>query len=338
MDTHLLPFLPTTGTLIMIAFVLAISWLNWRGLQVVGNVVVVLVIAVLVPFIVLSIWGISQHFNPSEWTRDRPFGFAQADQAPPIKWFPFLSAVIWCLNSWDSASTLAGEVEKPETTISSSLFHCIWLSAVNYILPILACTAALPPQTWAAGFWVQAGLEIGGPFLQYWIFVTAAVSFSGQFLSGQASIVYELYGMAELGQLPTCFLSRNDSGVPIWSLMLSGVVTMLALIACGGHLEVAIPMSASIYSLSQLLNYATFLWLRWKYPTLHRPFRIPLGLAGCFFFALAAITDQCLLGCRTILNRMVADSGMRPRRFGGRYIASSPLAFSSRLLPGCLPH
>jgi len=72
LDTHLLPFLPTNGTLVMIAFVLAISWLNWRGLKVVGNVVFVLVIAVLIPFVVLSVWGISQHFNPSEWTRDRP--------------------------------------------------------------------------------------------------------------------------------------------------------------------------------------------------------------------------------------------------------------------------
>jgi len=286
LDDHLLPLLPTNGTLVMAAFVLVITWLNWRGLKVVGSVTILLIIFVLIPFVVMSIAGVAQHFNPSVWTRDRPFGADQAGAHLPIKWFPFVSAVVWCLNSWDSASTLAGEVEKPEKTIPASLFHCIWLSGATYLIPILACTAALPAQTWAAGFWVQAGLEIGGPVLQCWIFASAVVSFSGQFLACQASIVYELYGMAELGQLPMGFLRRNSSGVPIWSLMLSAFVVGLALIACGGHLEVIIPMSNSVYSLSQLLNYTVFLWLRWKHPTVHRPFRIPFGLVGCSLLLL----------------------------------------------------
>jgi amino acid transporter len=259
-------------------FVLFMSWLNWRGLKLVGAVTIVFVLAVLLPFAVLVVIAVTQHFHVATWFRDRPFvSHSMAD----IQWFPLLNTVVWCLNYFDSASTLAGEVDEPNKNIPSALFWCVGVAISGYVLPILACAAALPGQTWATGFWVQAGLEIGGPLLQWWIFSAAMVSFSGQFLSSQATVTYELLGMAELGQLPTCFMTRNSEGVPMWSLLLSVVMVLGTLTASNNNLVVAISLANAIYSIAEIINYAAFIWLRWKHPTLNRPYRTPLGILGC---------------------------------------------------------
>merc|ERR1719215_1442898 len=231
LDDRFLPFMPTNGTNVLLLFVLAMTWMNYRGLKLVGTASAIFVIFVMLPFVVLCA-GSLPHLQPSEWLRTKPFGSNHV--APHLS--TAIQTFIWCLNYWDSTSTLAGEVEKPQRVIPSALFSCCAMVILSYLIPILACTAALPGQTWATGFWVQAGSELGGATLQYWIFAAALVSFAGQFAAGQATVAYELLGMAELGQVPTCFMERNSDGVPIYSLGLSVIVLLGVVEVTGGKL------------------------------------------------------------------------------------------------------
>jgi amino acid transporter len=277
LDSYALPFLPSNSTMICTVFVLFASWLNWRGLKLVGGVTVALVVILLLPFVVLCGLGVPK-MRPSEWLVDKPVG---AQSWTDIQWLPLLNTLVWCLNYWDSASTLVGETEQAETVLPKVMGWIVVFTFATYVVPILVCTAALPGQTWSSGFWVQAGYELGGAPLQWCIFGSALLSFTGQFLSGQATVAYELYGMAELGQVPICFLQRNSNGVPIWSLGLSILVVMLVTEVCQGQLGPAIAMCNGVYSIAEILTYGAFLWLRWEHPGLRRPFRIPIGFAGC---------------------------------------------------------
>lgn len=44
----------------------------------------------------------------------------------------------------------------------------------------------------------------------------------------------------------------------------------------------------AIYCMAELLEFAAFIWLRIKYPSLHRPFRVPLPVWGLVLMLLPA--------------------------------------------------
>ena len=49
-----------------------------------------------------------------------------------------------------------------------------------------------------------------------------------------------------------------------------------------------LPAVNAIYCLAELLEFAAFVWLRVKYPQLHRPFRVPMPVWGLVLMLLPA--------------------------------------------------
>ena len=70
----------------------------------------------------------------------------------------FFNTLFWNLNYWDSASTMAGEVERPERTFPRALAVAVVLIAVSYLLPLMAATGATDasPDAWVNGYLADA--------------------------------------------------------------------------------------------------------------------------------------------------------------------------------------
>jgi len=285
-DSSLLSFLPSNGVLFVIFFVLANTYLSWKGVEVVGAAAIILVAFVLLPFVVMCFWGLP-HVDPSIWLRDRPF---ESPSISDVNWMKLMQTLFWCMNYWDSASTTAGETDNPNHSIPAALKYCLLGATCVYIIPILICTACLPQQKWYIGFWVSAGYEIGGHFLQYWILIAGIVSMTGQFLAGHTTVAYEVLGMAEVGQMPKLFLERNKDGVPIYSLLLSTAMVFLVLAVSDMRLAIPVAMCNGVYCVAELITYATFLYLRWYHNDMHRPFRVPFGFFGCIVMLIIPAT------------------------------------------------
>lgn len=277
--------LPSARVFLVYALICALSYLNFRGLDAVGKVAIGMTVFVLLPFVVLCIAGLP-HMRPSVWL---PGG----DGAPrQVNWVTWLNTLFWNLNYWDTASTVAGEVSEPERTFPRALAWAVVLVAGTYVVPLAICTAALPPgQAWGEGFFAEAAYMLGGRGLQLWILASAAVSNAGQFLSEQAANSHQLLGMAELGHLPRCFAARSKHGTPTLGLLL-GLTAVLPIAMCS--LDSLVEMLNGVYCLAELLEFAAFLQLRRRHPHLHRPYKVPLGFAGCVLL-LTAPTLMCLL-------------------------------------------
>ena len=69
-----------------------LSYLNYRGLHVVGTSAIAMTVITLMPFILLCILGIP-HVKPSNWLIFEP--------KQKIDWLTFLNVMFWCLNYWD---------------------------------------------------------------------------------------------------------------------------------------------------------------------------------------------------------------------------------------------
>ncbi|KAL6648074.1 hypothetical protein ACP70R_012298 [Stipagrostis hirtigluma subsp. patula] len=255
-----------TGT--VVGMTLLLSFLNYTGLSIVGWGAVALGLVSLAPFVLMT--GIAvPKVRPRRWA-------AQVEGRKD--WRLFFNTLFWNLNYWDSASTMAGEVERPERTFPRALAVAVLIIAASYLLPLMAATGATaaPPEEWANGYLVDAAGIIGGAWLKYWIQAGAVLSSVGMFEAQLSSGAYQLLGMAELGLLPAVFARRATRFRTPWVAIAASTAVTLAVSFLG--FDDVVATANFLYSLGTLLEFAAFLWLRARVPDLKRPYRVPLPL------------------------------------------------------------
>ena len=71
--------------------------------------------------------------------------------------------MFWNLNYWDSVSTMAGEVDRPGTTLPKALVSAVSMTSLGYLLPLMAATGAIDvaPEDWGNGFFADAAGTCG---------------------------------------------------------------------------------------------------------------------------------------------------------------------------------
>lgn len=270
---QLVPVLETglPRTLFLVGLNLALTYMNYRGLHVVGKVAVAMTAFTLLPFILMCLLG-APHVDPSNWL---------VVDWKAVQWVPFLNVMFWSLNYWDSVSTLAGEVSDPARTFPRALSIAVVLVISAYLLPLLIGVGVETGSTsldWTLGYFATVAEHVGGKWLAWWIVVAAAISQLGQFEAEMSTDSYQLLGMAERGFIPSIFAQRSSHGTPTYAILASSLG--IAAMASFNFLEI-VELLNVVYCMAELLEFTAFLYLRLRYPNLHRPFRVPLSTLGC---------------------------------------------------------
>ncbi|CAN6300751.1 unnamed protein product [Urochloa humidicola] len=271
-----------TGT--VAGMTVALSLVNFAGLNVVGWGAVALGFVSLAPFVLMTAMSVPM-LRPWRWVA------APVSERKDLRLF--LNTLFWNLNYWDSASTMAGEVERPERTFPRALGVAVVLIAASYLLPLMAATGATdaPPEDWANGYLADAAGIIGGPWLKSCIEAGAVLSSIGMFEAQLSSGSYQLLGMADLGLLPSVFARRAARfGTPWVAIAASSAVTLAVSFLA---FDDVVATANFLYALGTLLEFAAFLWLRARMPELKRPYRVPLRLPA--LAAMCAVPSAFLV-------------------------------------------
>jgi amino acid transporter len=256
-------------SLFLVGLNLALTYMNYRGLHVVGKIAIAMTAFTLLPFIIMCLLGVP-HVHPSNWL---------VVDWSTVQWVPFLNVMFWSLNYWDSVSTLAGEVSDPAKTFPRALSIAVVLVMSAYLLPLLIGLGIVADSSdWTLGYFATVAEHVGGKWLAWWIVVAAAVSQLGQFEAEMSTDSYQLLGMAERGFIPSVFAKRSSHGTPTYAILASSIG--IAAMASFNFLEI-VELLNVVYCMAEMLEFIAFLWLRIKYPLLHRPFKIPLSTVGC---------------------------------------------------------
>ncbi|KAI3706325.1 hypothetical protein L6452_23978 [Arctium lappa] len=257
---------------------LLLSFLNFTGLNIVGYAAITLGVISLLPFVVMSLIAIPR-IRPHRWLSMGQVGVKK-------DWNLYLNTLFWNLNFWDSVSTMAGEVEKPSKTFPAALFSSVILTCLAYILPLIAVTGAVTvdQSQWESGFMSVAAEMISGKWLKIWIDVGSVLSSIGLFEALLSSCAYQILGMADFGFLPKFFEVRSRWFNTPWVGIL--VSTLITIGFSYMNFTYIISSANFIYSLGMLLEFASFIWIRVKFPTLKRPYRVPLGVPGLVVMCL----------------------------------------------------
>ncbi|OVA17088.1 Amino acid/polyamine transporter I [Macleaya cordata] len=278
----------------LLGITFSLTYLNYRGLHIVGFSAVALAIFSLCPFLAMGLLSIPR-IRPKQWLI---VDFGKVD------WRGYFNSMFWNLNYWDKASTLAGEVENPSKTFPKALLGAVVLVVCSYLIPLLAGTGALESRAseWSDGYFAEVGMLIGGVWLKWWIQAAAAMSNLGLFEAEMSSDAFQLLGMSEMGMLPAIFSSRSKYGTPTISILCSA--TGVVFLSWMSFQEI-VEFLNFLYCIGMLLEFAAFIRLRIKKPDLHRPYKVPLQTFGvtilCLPPAILVILVMCLASFRTFI-------------------------------------
>ncbi|KAL8480797.1 hypothetical protein ACS0TY_026803 [Phlomoides rotata] len=257
---------------------LFLSFLNYTGLSVVGFTAVCLGIASLSPFLALFLVSIPK-IHASRWINLGQKGVKK-------DWRLFFNTLFWNLNFYDNASTLAGEVEQPQKTFPKALFSAGILACLGYLIPLLSAIGATPldQEKWVDGCFADLAMEIGGNWLKIWVEIGAVLSVIGLYEAQLSSVAYQIVGMADIGAVPRVFGSRSEWFDTPWVGIMGS--TLIALVVSFLNFSDIISSVNFLYSLGMLLEFASFLRLRVKFPEVNRPYKVPLPFAGVVIMCL----------------------------------------------------
>jgi amino acid transporter len=250
--------------------VLCTAW-NVLGVRSVGEGSVWLNVALLAPFVALTILALGSG------------KFAAGGAAPaPLRHADLLGGVLiamWNYMGWDNLSTIAGEVDAPQRTYSRAMFGAVLLVVVSYLIPVGAIAlTGIDPNRWTTGGWVDIGQIVGGGTLAIAIAIAGVIGAIGSFGALMLSFTRLPLVMAEDGYLPRVFARRDTrTGAP-WVAILACAILWAACFPLG--FEKSLILDVMLTGLSILLEFWALVALRIREPELARPFRVPGGMAG----------------------------------------------------------
>ena len=289
------------GTMWALAVVIGCALWNLKGAKVVGESSLVMFCVLLSPFVVLiavSLWRWHGHGSGAIL-----HPVTNADMGGAI------SVALWNYMGWDNASTVAQEVDDPQRNYPLAMLGSVTLVAITYILPLAAVgLVGIAADQFSTGAWTDAARTIVGPALGLAIVLGGMINGAGMFNPLVMSYTRVPYAMAEDGLMPRIFLRENRRGVPWVSILFCAAIWALAL---RFSFERLISIDLVLYGGALLLEFAALAVLRYREPTLARPFCVPGGMAGAIAvgicpalliaFALWAARGEHVLGLPALL-------------------------------------
>ncbi len=259
-----------------VALIAIITWINVRGIQMVGQFATALELFILLPVMAMIVIGLGKwHHNP--------FVPLIPPHKPLFQVFGVgLALGLWLYSGYEQLSTVAEEVENPQRNYPIALALVVPFSIATYFLPTLVGLAALGNwQDWHTRYFSDAAQLIGGPWLGFWMTLAAMVT-NVSILNGTVLASTRMpFAMAEDGYLPATLTRLHPRyGTPLIAIIASAVVYALL----------------AFHTLTQLIS--IYIWLRiatslmtvlaaWqlrrKNPAMPRPFRIPGGKRGLLY-------------------------------------------------------
>jgi amino acid transporter len=273
--------------LVSIGLIAVITWINVRGIEMVGKVATALEIFIFVPVIAMIVMGLMR------WHRN-PFVPLIPPHQPTFKIFGVgLALGLWLYSGYEQLSTVAEEVENPQRAYPRALAMVVPLSIAAYSLPTLAGLASAGKwELWHTGYFSDAAKIIGGslfghPWLGTWMTLAAMVANVALLNSTVLTTTRMPFAMAEDGYLPAALTRKHlRYGTPWLAVVVSAIIyALLAWQSLGQLISVYIWLRSATTVLTVLSAWK----LRRMRPEMPRAFLIPGGRAGLLYVVAAPV-------------------------------------------------
>ena len=301
---HLVPGLSGTQQWsAAVVFIVVLTFVNYRGIQVTGRAAIVLNVFLIAPlFWMVAAAATRIRFNPLAPLTAPGADFASGFGAA-------LALAIWLYSGYYEVSAAAEEIESPQRNIPLALLILTPIVVVSYALPTLAGLAAVGGwETWTSGQFAAMGTELGGPPLGHWLFLGSVASQAVIFLAYLVWWSRLSWAMAADGHLPA-FLTKTHPrfGTPHRILWIYAVLySAMALLP----FEDLLVADIWLYGAANVLLQATLIKSRSVEDGSPGGFRVPGGKAGLWLNAILPSATFALLLVFTAREHLVLGGGV----------------------------
>ena len=287
------PLTPLEHWLIAFAFLALVGYLNIRGIRLVGNLTLVLLLLALVPVAIFTAQGFTH-------ARFNPLHPVLATNKPWRETFGVgLALALWIYSGYEQLSTVSEEIEQPERNFPRGLAIVVPLAVITFFLPIAAGLSALGNwQAWETGYIVHAAREVSGPRMETAMFAAAAVCTFVLLESTVLAATRLPFAMAEDGYFHLSLARLHPRlGTPARAIILSVLI-------CAGLAVLSVTRLIAIYAWLRVATSVMTLLSLWRLrqtaPDVPRRFLVPGGPFGLatvvvlpiLFFAWALINSD----------------------------------------------
>src|SRR5438067_5010319 len=209
--------------LVSLGLIAVITYINVRGIQMVGKVATAIEIFVLLPVLTLIVLGLMK------WQHN-PFVPVVPPHKPLFQVFGVgLALGLWLYSGYEQMSTVAEEVENPQRSYPIALAVVIPLSIATYFLPTMFSLAALGNwQKWRTGYFSDAAQLVGGPWLGVAMTIAAMITNLSLLNATVLTCTRMPFTMAEDGYLPPALAARHPRyGTPWIAIIVSSIIYAL---------------------------------------------------------------------------------------------------------------
>ncbi|KAG7393273.1 hypothetical protein PHYPSEUDO_011278 [Phytophthora pseudosyringae] len=264
-----------------IAVLLALP--NLFGIQIVGNGMVALSAFVMIPFVVLAVWGLVKgndwgalgEVRRSDIAYDDSGDFVSMSGSIDIDWSNLINTLFWNFNGAVNMSVFGGEVVNPGRTYPRAMLVSVLLIALTYIIPLFGATVFNSPHwtTWEDGSFSSIASDLGGDFLSTWIMLASFGSNAGMYVAELFCDSFQIMGMAQCGLAPAFLKARNKRFDTPHHAVFASLIVIFVLIKF--DFADILNMTNALSAFYQILIFGAFIKLRYTEPDLHRPFKVP---------------------------------------------------------------
>lgn len=286
------------------AVIIIVYWgailINLRGMKISGKISSIgSILGIILPGAILVIlalgWILSgEHSQVS---------FALANFAPDLSKISnivFLTGMFLFFAGIEVSGVHANEVHNPQKDYPKAILISAIIVTAIFLLGSLSIAIILPKDqiSLTAGI-MQTFKIVFDKFNLAWaipvIVVLAAPGMIVQVSSWIAGPSRGLLATAKDGSLPPLFQKINQNDMPINIMLIQGIiVTLLAFVflfapSVNNSFWILTDLAAILYLSVYIIMFLTVLKLRYSQPTTPRPFKIPWGQFGLWFFVLIGI-------------------------------------------------
>ncbi|WP_394836078.1 APC family permease [Pendulispora rubella] len=306
---------PPYPVLVSVLVIAACAAWNMAGARAVGDGSALMTVLLVAPFAVLSVFALLSPRAMPVASAPSPLTLGDAGSGILI--------AMWNYMGWDNASTVAGEVHRPQRTYPVAVFVAIALIAASYTIPVGAMWyAGVDPSAWQTGSWVEVARHYGGAVLATSVVVGGMLSSLGMFNALCLSYSRLPVVLARDGYLPAACARRFQANDAPWVAIL--LCSALWTASLGLSFKRLVSLDILLYGTSLVLEFVAFVALRRREPDLPRPFLVPGGLPVAILLGLGPLL---VLGV-TLADNLHEDAfGLNALVFGALVVGAGPILY-----------
>ncbi|KTD11727.1 amino acid permease [Legionella gratiana] len=273
-------FFNLLACIIIIVLMVLLTW-GVKSSARVNNIMVMTKLLVILIFIVIAIGEV----EPSNWSPFFPFGWEGVVKGASLIFFAYIG--------FDAVSTAAEEAINPQRDLPIGIIGSLFICTIIYMIVATLLTGIAHYSTLNVASPIShALLVLGYKSIASLISVGAIAGLTTVMLVLFYGLTRIMLAMSRDGLLPKIFSQTNSyTHTPVRIIILSGI--FMSLFAA----------FISMHDLTELVNVGTLfaflmvcagvLYLHYKKPELHRPFKTPgmpyvpiLGMISCFYLMI----------------------------------------------------